>query len=172
MDREVKAQRDAAEALARQTAQLQAFNETNFPPLAAGAGVRPLSSFDKSFTAITQAAVEAEERERARQAALERDAERARHEMFGMYMPRFRPNRLGKDEAEDDVPPQKEFVPSRGPDEEGFTEVRAKARKSKRELTTAELNAKFAEVGSDESEDGAADHNGELFERRRREELY
>jgi len=169
MEEEARKRREALEAAARAEEQLRkstAFTETNFPSLVAGVGASSMTVFDKSFTAVTHAANEAEERERARQTALRRDEERVRHELSGIYVPRFRPARVQEEEPEDDAPA---FIPSKI-DVDGFEIVKRKTRKPKRELTTAELNAKFAEDASDSDED--ADVNSELFERRRREEFY
>jgi hypothetical protein len=170
MDREAQARRDAADAHARAEEAFRkstAFNETNFPSIVAGVGAAAPASFEKSFTAVTQATVEAEERERNRQAALRRAEERAKYELSGIYVPRFRSAKPVADE--EDEPPAPEFVPSKM-DVDGFQIVKKKARKTKRELTTAELNAKYAETASDSEEE--ADVNGELFERRRRDDLY
>jgi hypothetical protein len=170
IDEEARARREAADAHARAEEELRkssAFNETNFPSLVAGVGASSMTVFDKSFTSVTHAANEAEERERNRQIALRRAQERDRHEISGIYVPRFRPSKPVEEEDESPVP---EFIPSKI-DVDGFQVVKKKTRKPKRELTTAELNAKFAEDASDSEEEGD-DVNGELFERRRREEFY
>jgi hypothetical protein len=167
---EARARRAAADAHARAEEEFRkstAFTENNYPSLVAGVGASSMTVFDKSFTAVTNATVEAEERERNRQIALQRAEARARHEISGIYVPRFRPSRFEKEVEE---APEPEFVPSKI-DVDGFEVVKRKTRKPKRELTTAELNAKFAETASDSDAEGE-DVNGELFERRRREEFY
>lgn len=170
IDEEARARREAADAHVRAEEEFRkstALTEANYPSLVAGLGGSSMTVFDKSFSSVTHAATEAEERERNRQMALRRAEERARHEISGTYIPRFRPGRVV--EEEDDEPPPPEFVPSKI-DVDGFQTVKKKARKPKRELTTAELIAKFAQHDSDSEEE--CDVNGELFERRRREEFY
>jgi hypothetical protein len=170
MEEEARKRREALEAQQRAEEQLRkstAFTEANYPSLVAGVGASSMTVFDKSFTAVTNATVEAEERERNRQIALQRAEARARHEISGIYVPRFRPSRPVEEVEE---APEPEFIPSKI-DVDGFEVVKRKTRKPKRELTTAELNAKFAEAASDSEAEGD-DVNGELFERRRREEFY
>ena len=138
------------------------------PPndIAAGSGMPPGAL---PFNAVVQLTVDAEARERARQAAMKRDEAKARMELSGIYVPRFRKNNNTaeeEDEEDESLPP---FIPGKIADYEGFTEVRRKSRKPKRELTTAELNEKTMEPPSD-NEDGEV--NAELYETARQHEHY
>jgi hypothetical protein len=138
------------------------------PPndIAAGSAMPPGAL---PYNAIVHLTNEADSRERARQAALKRDESKARAELSGIYVPRFRPSHPGKftEEEEEDQP--RPIMSHRGPDYEGFTEVKRKSRKIKRELTTAELNAKVMEAPSDD-EDGEV--NADLYENTRQHEHY
>lgn len=119
------------------------------------------------FNAVLQLTVDAEARAKAREEAMKRDEARTRAELSGMYLPRFRPTKKEKDDEEEEYePPQKQV---KGPDYEGFTEVKKKARKHKRELTTAELNQKMLEPPSDDEDE---EINPELFENARQHEHY
>ena len=139
------------------------------PPndIAAGSGMPPGAL---PYNAIVHLTNEAEARERARQAAMKRDEAKARMELSGIYVPRFRPSHPGKytEEEEDDDMPQP-ILSRNAPDYEGFTEVKRKTRKPKRELTTAELNAKMMEPPSDDEE---GEVNAELYEKARQHEHY
>jgi hypothetical protein len=122
------------------------------------------------FSTIVHLTNEAETRERARQEAMKRDEAKARMELSGIYVPRFRPShprKFAEDEEEEDMP--QPILSHRGPDHEGFTEVKRKTRKPKRELTTAELNAKMMEPPSDDEE---GEVNAELYEHARQHEHY
>ena len=139
------------------------------PPnnVAAGSAMPPGSL---PFNAVVQLTVDAEARARAREEAMKRDEARTRMELGGIYVPRFRSNKVApryeEDEEDYTAPP---VIPGKMADYEGFTEVRRKSRKPKRELTTAELNAKMMEPPSDD-EDG--EHNAELYETARQHEHY
>jgi len=134
--------------------------------IAAGSAMPPGSL---PFNSVVQLTVDAETRARAREEAMKRDEAKARMELSGLYLPRFRPIYRGTEEDEDQGPPVARSMTTHGPDYEGFTEVKKKTRKSKRELTTAELNAKMMEPPSDD-EDG--EHNAELYENARQHEHY
>lgn len=136
------------------------------PPndIAAGSGMPPGAL---PFNAVVQLTADAEQRAKAREEAMKRDEAKARMELSGIYVPRFRRNKNTAEEEEDEsLPP---FIPARIADYEGFTEVRRKARKPKRELTTAELNQKMMEPPSD-NEDGEV--NAELYDKARQHEHY
>ena len=131
--------------------------------IAAGSGMPPGAL---PFNAVVQLTVDAEQRAKAREAAMKRDEAKARMELSGIYVPRFRKNRNIDEEEEDDSLPRP--IASKV-DYEGFTEVKRKTRKPKRELTTAELNEKMMEPPSDD-EDGEV--NAELYETARQHEHY
>jgi len=133
--------------------------------IAAGSAMPPGSL---PFNSVVQLTVDAEARAKAREEAMKRDEAKARMELSGTYIHRFyrRPAATQEDE-EEDRPPVARSMATHGPDYEGFTEVKKKTRKSKRELTTAELNAKMMEPPSDD-EDG--EHNAELYENARQHE--
>jgi hypothetical protein len=141
------------------------------PPnnVAAGSGMPPGSL---PFNSVVRLTVEEEARAKAREEAMKRDEAKARAELSGIYVPRFRPKHPGKytdEEEELEGPPVPRTRSSHGPDYDGFTEVRKKTRKTKRELNTAELNAKMMEPPSDD-EDGEV--NAELYDRARQHEHY
>ena len=142
------------------------------PPndIAAGSGMPPGAL---PFNAVVQLTVDAEVRAKAREEAMKRDEAKARMELSGIYVPRF--HRRSGDAIhnfdDEEVPPfiYGKMSMNRGPDHEGFTEVKRKTRKPKRELTTAELNAKMMEPPSDD-EDGEV--NAELYDTARQHEHY
>jgi hypothetical protein len=135
--------------------------------IAAGSAMPPGSL---PFNAVLQLTVDAEARTKAREEAMKRDEAKVRMELSGTYLPRFRPAKKAFSEQDDDeedyVSPTKS---TKGPDYEGFTEVKKKSRKHKRELTTAELNQKMMEPPSDDEE---GEVNPELFENARQHEHY
>jgi len=135
--------------------------------VAAGSGMPPGSL---PFNAVVQLTVDAEARAKAREEAMKRDEAKARMELSGTYLPRFRPAKKAfSEQDDDDGPPVARSMTTHGPDYEGFTEVKKKARKHKRELTTAELNQKMMEPPSDDEE---GEVNPELYENARQHEHY
>ncbi len=139
------------------------------PPndIAAGSAMPPGSL---PFTAVVQLTTESDARKKAKEEAMKRDELRTRSELSGTYLPRFRPmNRETRyEEEEDDTGPYvPQFVRGKDADDDGFTEVKKKSRKTKRELTTSELNRKMMEPPSDEEE---GEHNAELYENARQHE--
>lgn len=132
--------------------------------IAAGSGIPP---GDLPFSAIVHLANESEARQKAREEAMKRDEAKVRMELNGIYMPRFRPSHPKQVEYEEEEGPS---VPrTNGPDYEGFTEVRRKVRKTKRELNTAELNRKMMEAPSDDEGD---EFNADLYDTARQHEHY
>jgi len=139
------------------------------PPndIAAGSGMPPGGL---SYNAVVHRTNEEEARERARQEAMKRDEAKARMELSGIYVPRFRPTHprpYEEDEEEEEIPVIQSTL--KQPDYEGFTEVKKKTRKPKRELTTSELNRKMMEPPSD---DEGGEYNAELYENARQHEHY
>jgi hypothetical protein len=136
--------------------------------IAAGSGMPPGAL---PFNSVVQLMEESEARKQARERAMRYDEAKARAELSGIYVPKFRaPKKPSRADAEDDeyyAPPAAAFVPPRGADYEGFEEVKKKTRKPKRELTTSELNRKMAEPPSDDEEE---EYNGELFDNARQHE--
>lgn len=133
--------------------------------IAAGSGMPPGSL---PFNSVVQLTVDADARARAREAAMKRDEARTRAELSGMYLPRFRPMNKGPvEEYHETGPAIPQFVRGRDADDDGFTEVKKKDRKVRRELTTAELNRKMMEPPSDDEE---GEVNAELYETARQHE--
>jgi hypothetical protein len=98
---------------------------------------------------------------------MKRDEAKVRMELSGMYVPRFRPShpkQFTEDEEEEGP-----SVPRMTSDHDGFTEVRRKLRRPKRELTTAELNKKMTEPPSD---DEGGEFNADLYDTARQHEHY
>lgn len=139
------------------------------PPnnIAAGSGIPPGAL---PFSAVVHLTNESEARQKAREEAMKRDEAKVRMELNGIYMPRFRPSHPKQvEDEEEDVPSAPRTVSSHGPDYEGFTEVRKKVRKTKRELNTAELNRKMMEPPSD---DEGGEFNADLYDTARQHEHY
>ena len=133
--------------------------------IAAGSAMPPGSL---PFNAVVQLTVDADARTRAREAAMTRDEARTRAELSGIYLPRFRANKYaGEEQEQESGPTVPTFVRGRDADEDGFTEVKKKERKVKREMTTAELNRRVMEAPSDD-EDGEI--NAELYDNARQHE--
>lgn len=134
--------------------------------IAAGSAMPPGSL---PFNAVLQLTVDADARAKAREEAMKRDAVRTRMELSGMYLPRFRANKYtGEQEQERETGPAvPTFVRGRDADDDGFTEVKKKERKVKREMTTAELNRRVMEAPSDDEND---EWNADLYENARQHE--
>lgn len=173
-------QREIEKAKARKEAELKAKEEaerkqyakteTNFPSLIRGGATQHVA-FDHKFSTLASNWQRADDIEVARQAMEEEKARKARNEVSGMFLPRFRPGRLANMEAEDyeEEAPQPTSRPK--VDYEGWEEVKKKAKKQPRELSMAELAKKYEEA-SNESDDEEADVNSHLYDNRRRGELY
>lgn len=134
--------------------------------IAAGSAMPPGSL---PFNAVLQLTVDAEARAKARAEAMKRDEAKARMELSGIYIPRFRQShssRFVEEEEEETAPP---VIYGKMADNEGFVEVKKKTRKPKRELTTAELNRKMMEPPSDDEDE---EHNADLYETARQHEHY
>lgn len=137
------------------------------PPndIAAGSAMPPGAL---PFNAVVQLTLNSEARAKAHEEAMKRDEARTRAEFSGIYVPQFRPSTRARKVDYEEDPPSQEMV-FRGPDSDGFTEVKKKSRKPKRELTTAELNRKMMDPPSDD-EDG--EYNADLYDNGRRDDLY
>lgn len=133
--------------------------------IAAGSTMPPGSL---PFTAVVQLTVDSDARKKAREEAMKRDEARTRAELSGMYLPRFRPAKASVFEQDEEYIPQT-ARPTNGPDYEGFTEVKKKVRKQRRELTTSELNRKMMEPPSDDEGD---EWNADLYDNARQHEHY
>lgn len=136
--------------------------------IAAGSGLPPGAL---PFSAIVHLTNESEARQKAREEAMKRDEAKVRMELSGMYVPRFRPSHPKQftEDEEEEGPSVPRTISSHGPDHDGFTEVRRKLRRPKRELTTAELNKKMMEPPSD---DEGGEFNADLFDNARQHEHY
>jgi hypothetical protein len=166
--------RKEAEMKAREEAEKKQYAKTeqNFPSLiGAGGGSNTHVAFDHSFSTLASNWQRADDYELAR-AEMEREkARKARNEVSGVFIPRFRPGRLAEMEEEGYVEEEQPKVVPPKVDYEGWEEVKSKAKKQPRELSMAELAKKYENAAS-ESDEEEKDVNSHLFDNRRRGELY
>ena len=155
--------------------------EANFPRLVPNAPKKASPEFETSFSKTVNAMAAAEEEQRLRDNYAKEQADRAQMEFRGVYIlgsvHSARPSFV-KDLAEDfDV--QAEFereeydtmAPPPNSEDDGWTAVKQKERKPKRELTTAELAAKYREAG-DAADREEEEFNGDLFDASHRRNHY
>lgn len=173
-------QREIEKARARKEAELKAKEEaekkqyakteTNFPSLI-GAGASTHVAFDQKFSTLASNWQRADDLEMARQAYEKEKARKARNEVAGVYIHRFREGRLAGAGAEEEEDIHQPYVPHQKVDYEGWEQVQKKARKTPRELTEAELAQKYEHAATDSDEENEG-MNSHLFDNRRRDELY
>lgn len=174
-------QREIEKAKARKEAELKAKEDTekkqyantekNFPSLiGAGAGNTHVA-FDHTFSNLARNWQKADDYEEARQAYEKEKARKARNEFAGVYIHRFREGRMARTDEEEYVEEETHIPMPPKVDNEGWEEVKRKAIKtSSHELTEAELARKYEAAASESDEEG--DMNSDLFDKRRRDEMY
>ena len=150
-------------------------SDRNFPMLPTSNA--PLQStgghdFRSTFTTTVKVMAEMEKLQELREQRDREASQKAQMEMRGVYIDRFQPGRLTKQEVvepeEDDWRPTQEV---REPREDEWTEVRhSKARKQPREKSMRELAEEYQAKALDE--ENAEDYNGELFESSHRHDHY
>ena len=165
--------RKEAEQKAREEAEKKQYarTEQNFPSLIGGAATTHVA-FDNKFSTLASNWQRADDIELARQAMEQERARKARNEISGVFIHRFREGRLANVAGEEEE--YEEEQPSARPskvDYEGWEEVKKKAKKQPRELSMAELAKKYQEASND-SDDEEEDVNSHLYDNRRRGELY
>ena len=170
-------QREIEKAKARKEADLKfkeeaekkqyANTEKNFPSII-GAGAQMFVSFDHKFSTLASNWQQSDDMDVAREAYRREKARKARNEVSGVFIHRFREGRLANTEEEEEY---YEDVPQPKVDSDGWEEIKKKARKTPHELTEAELAAKY-EKAALENERDEQDVNSHLFDNRRRGELY
>jgi hypothetical protein len=146
--------------------------EANFPRLVPNAPKKPSPEFATSFSKTVNTMAAAEEQQRIRDNYEREQADRARNEFNGVYIlgsvHSARPTFV-RDLAEDfDVQANFEreeydtTAPPPSEEDDGWTSVKHKERKPKRELTTAELAQKYQAAG-DAADRDEEEFNGDLF---------
>ena len=148
--------------------------EANFPRLVPNAPKKVSPEFATSFSTTVTAMAASEEQQRIRDQYEKEQADRARNEFNGVYIlgsvHSARPSFV-RDLAEDfdvaDGFEREEYdttAPPPNSEDDGWTPVKQKERKVKRELTTRELADKYKAAGeaADREEE---EFNGELFDR-------
>lgn len=147
--------------------------EANFPKLVPHAPKKSMVVFDSSFSNTVASMAKEEEEQRLKDSYAKEQADRARNEFNGVYIlgsvHSARPSFV-KDLVEDfdaaDVPFEREeydiTVPPPNSEDDGWTSVKQKVRKPKRELTAAELAAKYQAAG-DAADREEEEFNGDLF---------
>lgn len=145
--------------------------ETNFPSLIGAGGGQTHVAFDQKFSTLASNWQRSDDLEMAREAYEKEKARKARNEVAGVYIHRFREGRLAGAEKEEDIHQPYVPHPPAKVDYEGWEQVQKKARKTPRELTEAELAKKYEEAATD-SDDEEEGMNSHLFDNRRRGELY
>ncbi len=147
--------------------------EANFPKLVPNAPKKASPEFATSFSKTVAEMAAVEERDRLRDAYEKEQAMRAQNEFQGVYIlgsvhstrPTFARD-LVDEFDETDIPFEREEYDTNPPppntEDDGWTQVKEKVRKPKRELTAAELAAKYIAAGeaADREEE---EFNGELF---------
>ena len=149
-------------------------SERNFPTLSNNPVAQTTGhhDFQSSFTTTVKVMAEMEKLQELREQRDREASQKARVEMRGVYIDRFQPGRLSKQEVvepeEDDWRPAREV---REPGDDEWTEVRhSKARKQPREKSMRELAEEYQSKAIDE--ENAEDYNGELFESSHRHDHY
>jgi hypothetical protein len=146
--------------------------EANFPKLVPNAPKKVSPEFGTSFSKTVAEMAKEEEEQRLKDSYAKEQADKARNEFQGVYIlgavHRARPTFV-KDLVED-FDAQAEFereeydttAPPPNSEDDGWTSVKQKVRKPKRELNTAELAAKYQAAGeaADREEE---EFNGDLF---------
>lgn len=151
--------------------------EANFPKLVPNAPKKASPEFATSFSKTVAEMAKEEEEQRLRDAYAKDQDARARNEFQGVYIlgsvrtdtVRNTARALARELAEEfDVAEgfERELYDTTAPppnsEDDGWTSVKVKERKPKRELTTAELAAKYVSAGeaADREEE---EFNGDLF---------
>lgn len=151
-------------------------SERNFPtlsnqPVAQTTGHH---EFGTAFSTKVKVMAEVEKLQELREKRDQMESQKARGELRGVYIDRFQPGRLSRQEVEepeedDEWRPVHELTAPTEDDE--WTEVRhSKARKVPREKTMHELAQEYQAKAVDE--EAAEDYNGDLFERSHRHDHY
>lgn len=158
-------QREAARKAEEEQKRRTEMNETNFPTLSVAHPVNQLSG--NQFARLAQQwAVDDEvnrqmtEYKKAQEAADRRDTEQI---MARRVRRRYARHDVDQDEEELAPPPREPVAPGIE-DDVGWTEVKRKTRKPKRELTIEELDERARRQEEDDQEE---DFNGHLFESNR-----
>ena len=151
--------------------------EANFPKLVPNAPKKVAAEFETSFSKTVAEMAKEEEEQRLRDAYEKEQAMRAQNEFNGVYiLGSVRRDTLRNTartfarELAEEFDATEEFeredygttAPPPNAEDEGWTDVKQKVRKPKRELTAAELAAKYVAAGeaADREEE---EFNGELF---------
>jgi hypothetical protein len=155
--------------------------EANFPRLVPAAPKKSMVVFDNSFSKTVNEMAVAEEQQRIRENYEKEQANKARNEFQGVYIlgsvhsarPSFVKD-LVEDFDECEGFEREEYdttAPPPSEDDDGWTSVKQKERKPKRELTTSELAAKYREAG-DAADREEEEFNGDLFDAAQRRNHY
>lgn len=170
-----EAERKAVEEAERKQ---YARTETNFPSMSSVRPVGPVAVGDNSFAQLAEKWKNDSDTEKKLEEYRKTQEERDRRELVNgvfVYRPKPKERRLSEeyryDEDETAAPvsaPVVGVATGMNVDETGWTEVSRRVRKSKRELTMAEIEDKYRETPDDTtlgwSEEGL---NGDLFDSKR-----
>lgn len=146
--------------------------EANFPSLGGGNGAQTSMKFGTSFSSLATQWKEEEERQKIVGARRPREEDEIQG-VFVRYGRRARVSRVEEDDGEYYDQDGYEGTDSHGfvlppkVDSDGWEEVRHKRMKPKRELTSRELEEKYALDNDDDEDNEEVDHNGELFDTNR-----
>lgn len=147
--------------------------EANFPRLVPNAPKKASPEFETSFSKTVAEMAKEEEEQRLKDTYRKEQADKARNEFQGVYIlgsvHRARPL-FARDLAEEfdaaELPFEREEYDTTAPppseEDDGWTTVAQKVRKPKRELTAAELAAKYQAAG-EAADRESEEFNGDLF---------
>lgn len=160
--------------------------EANFPRLVPNAPKKVSPEFETSFSKTVAEMATAEEQQRMRDNYEKEQADKRRNEFNGVYIlgsvrtdtVRNTVRSFMRDLAEE-FDEQANFereeydtaAPPPNSEDDGWTAVKHKERKPKRELTAAELAAKYREAG-DAADREEEEFNGDLFDASQRRDHY
>lgn len=158
--------------------------EANFPKLVPGAPKKVSPEFATSFSKTVAEMAHVEERERLHAAYEKEQAMRAQNEFNGVYIlgsvrtdtvrntVRNFVRELNEEfEAEFEREEYDTNAPPSNADEDGWNDVKQKVRKPKKEMTTADLAAKYIAAG-EAADRETEEFNQDLFDRKRRHDQY
>lgn len=161
--------------------------EANFPKLVPNAPKKVSPEFATSFSKTVTDMAKEEEEQRLRDAYEKEQATRAQNEFNGVYIlgsvrtdtirntvRNFVRDLADEFDAADVEYDREEYgttTPPPNPEDDGWTDVKQKVRKPKRELTAAELAAKYVAAG-DAADREEEEFNGELFHAGHRHDHY
>jgi hypothetical protein len=146
--------------------------EANFPKLVPNAPKKVSPEFATSFSKTVAEMAKEEEEQRLKDNYMKEQADKARNEFNGVYIlgsVHSARHSVVRDLAEEFDPAEgferEEYdttAPPPNSEDDGWTSVKQKVRKPKRELTAAELDAKYREAG-DAADRDEEEFNGDLY---------